>query len=301
MKKRAVFLFNWHKLTAATLAFIQQQGKEFEELVFVIGQAERLHQPASGVLMEQLKQLFSEHILQPWYLVPVAQKTTTDTYYWLRLQLLCPPFQQAFIDQGDVARLQAIWQVPVQHYLPIAGNPLITHTALEKKTRGLFITRAQPFHLGHAAFIDQMAGEVDEVICLIAKANVSHTATDPATAGERLQMTRLYLEDVLPERYYLAALPYSEVVMENFYELPLLLPAFQYVYTSNPSVQAMAVSAGYTVRSLHRPVPGTATAVRDCLLQQQDYEALVPRQVYAFLQASGLDKRLQLIHEKEKR
>ncbi|MEM3079801.1 MAG: adenylyltransferase/cytidyltransferase family protein, partial [Thermoproteota archaeon] len=52
-------------------------------------------------------------------------------------------------------------------------------------SRGLFIGRFQPFHLGHLKAVEYIINRVDEVIIGIGSAQYSHTLENPFTAGER--------------------------------------------------------------------------------------------------------------------
>ena len=62
-------------------------------------------------------------------------------------------------------------------------------------TRGLFVGRFQPFHLGHLAAIKYVLKKVDELVIVIGSAQYSHRRNNPFTAGERLVMVRKALEE----------------------------------------------------------------------------------------------------------
>ena len=54
--------------------------------------------------------------------------------------------------------------------------------------RGLYIGRFQPYHLGHQAVLEKIAEEMDEIVIVIGSAQESHTAENPFTSGERMEM-----------------------------------------------------------------------------------------------------------------
>lgn len=305
MKTRALFIFNWRNISDTHITCIQQQAEQHDELIFLIDEADQLTTPLTGTLLTHLHHLFSGLLSVPFYLLPFAGKGSGPLYRWIRWRIHCPAFSKVFTDDAEsAAAMQTLLKTRVS--VVAAGN---THTAIRREPaiadkkiqRGLFITRAQPFHNGHVAFIEQMKTEVEEVIVLIAMANRSHQINDLLTAGERLAMVGPVLEAIIPGRYYLAALPYSDYSMENFYELEALLPPFDAVYTSNPSVSVMAADAGYTIKSLQKKLSVSSTQIRHHLLHGEDYRACVPQQVYEQLELAGIGSRLQRLAAKEER
>jgi len=76
-------------------------------------------------------------------------------------------------------------------------------------TIGLYVGRFQPIHLGHLEAIRHLLGQVDELIIVVGSAQHSHTIENPFTAGERITMIRLALQEasVSPENYVLVPLP----------------------------------------------------------------------------------------------
>src|SRR3972149_5821707 len=70
--------------------------------------------------------------------------------------------------------------------------------------RGLLIGRYQPFHLGHLQCIQHVLKKLPEVIIAIGSAQFSHTLHNPFTAGERLTMIRLAMDEakIDASKYY---------------------------------------------------------------------------------------------------
>lgn len=301
MCKRALFVYDWQNITLSHLACIQQQALLYNELVFVIDHAEQLAGGLRcGQQMELIRDLLRQYIQVPFYLLPVTGKGVQPLHYWLRWRILCPAFDAVFSDEvGTVAAMQSVLGVPVNAQA-FSGTP-VSFGLQRNCTRGLFITRAQPFHNGHLAYIQQMSREVDEVVVVIAMANRSHQPEDFATGGERLAMLLPVLEQEIAGRYYLVALPYSDFSMENMYELEWLLPQFQYVYTVNPGVAVLAHSAGYETRALEARIPVSGTLIRECIVAREPYQHMMPDSVHTFLRQQGLDTRLLLLHEQENR
>jgi nicotinamide-nucleotide adenylyltransferase len=317
MRKRALFVFDWQQMTNQHFQFVEDHAVHYDELIFLLDRPDEWGSPLSpvrqlscGGMLELLNAVLAQRLNKPFYLLPVAGKGQPDLYHWLRWKILCPSFEKAYTDKPDrMVHMHSVLQVPVEvaeiTQQGFGHSPLkeeLTRDILLKRThRGLFITRAQPFHLGHAAFIEQMKQEEEEVIIVLAMANKSHQPTDIATAGERMEMVRPWLDEILPGRYYLVPLPYSDFIMENIYEMKYLLPSFNRVYTSNPTIATMATTAGYVVKSLKEPIAVSGTMIRDRMRNDQPYKDHVPETVYRYLLDSGIPERLKKLHEKETR
>ncbi|BAV08671.1 nicotinamide-nucleotide adenylyltransferase [Filimonas lacunae] len=303
MCKRALLAFNWRKLTRAHLNCIQQQALLYDELVLVMPDAAGLSTDntySCGQWMTHLHHWLQQHISIPFYLLPIPGKGVEPVLSWLRWRILCPAFQQVITDETTWhAQMETVLRTPVT--VIEAGNDVLPVTAALPCRRGLFITRAQPFHNGHLAYIQQMQQEVDELIVVIAMANRSHQQHDIATGGERLAMVKPVLQQVAPGRYYLVALPYSDFAMENLYELEYLLPAFDTVYTVNPSVIVMAQTAGYATKGLDARITVSSTLIRNCMIQHQPYAGYVPQSVHDYIEQQGIAARLRQLQEKENR
>jgi nicotinamide-nucleotide adenylyltransferase len=301
MAKRALFVFDWQRLTEQHLAFIITQAERYDELIFLVDRSEEFGKPLhAGELLTALKSIFSLRLDKPYYLFPVIGKGMPVLYHWLRWRILCPAFSVVYIDNPIIqTQLQHVLKTTVEVFSPKDRDPLLL--SARQATRGLFIKRAQPFHLGHAAFIQQMEQEVEEAIIVVAMANRSHQPADIATAGERVEMIQPWLQAVIPQRHYLIPLPYSDFTMENLYELEYLLPSFEYIYTSNPTIMAMADTAHYFVRQLHKNIDVSSTMIRDCILKDQPYREYLPESVYNYLQRSDIPGRIKKLEEKEKR
>ena len=301
---KALFALDWTNFSEAQLDFIKAQQKEYEELIFVISRPESLlegplPQLCSG-LLTRLQLLFTQELHKPFYLLPIPGKGMPDMYHWARWRILCPSFRQVFTDNATTAAaMELVLRVPVT-VIPASEAAIILPEAPEKK-RGIFITRAQPFHEGHTAYLQQMQDEMEEVIIVIGVANQSHVLRDFATAGERLEMIKPFLQQTWPGRHHLVALPYSDFSLENFYELEYLLPAFHTVYTINTSTITYAHTAGYPVKNLAIQLPVSGTHIRDCMIHDRPYAQYVPPVIYEYLQRANLAERLKQLQEKENR
>jgi nicotinamide-nucleotide adenylyltransferase len=295
MCRRALFVFDWPKIAEATLDFIEKKSILCDELIFIIDRADEL--PLCGDLITKLQSLFSKRLKKPFYLLPMLCKGLPNHYYWMRWRFLAPLFQIVYTDQVvNQSLLHKVLHTPIEVFESQQDNLFLNfNDCLSAKRRGLFITRAQPFHLGHVALLNAMKQDVDELIFLVAMANQSHTMNNIATSGERLEMCLPWLNKVWPGRYFLVALPYSDFSMENFLELEFLLPKFDKVHTSNPNVAVLAESAGLSTQFYPIQNKIRGSLIRDCFRQDRPFEEYVPESTLLLLAKAKIPQRLRAL------
>jgi nicotinamide-nucleotide adenylyltransferase len=162
--------------------------------------------------------------------------------------------------------------------------------------RGLYIGRFQPFHLGHQAVLQKIAEEVDEVVIAIGSAQVSHTAKDPFTAGERLTMIMESLQELRPRCY---VLPLWDLARNAVWvsHVQSMTPHFDLVYSNNPLVAELFSDAGIPVRKspLYRREIYSGTTIRRLMIEGGDWRSLVPGAVASIIDEIGGEKRLKNI------
>lgn len=143
--------------------------------------------------------------------------------------------------------------------------------------RGLVIGRFQPFHHGHQYLVEQIAADVDEVIVGIGSAGQSHTASNPYTSGERVQMVETVLESLSTRNY---PIPIPDIDRNAMWvsHITTLCPAFEVIYTNNPFVERLFQEAGFEVRStpLHKREVYRGAEIRRRMLEGEEWGHLVP-------------------------
>jgi len=153
--------------------------------------------------------------------------------------------------------------------------------------RGLFIGRFQPPHLGHLHAIRSALRECDELIIVVGSAQYSHTAENPFTAGERIEMLRRVLieEGIDLERVYL--IPVPDVGEHSIWvsKVKSFCPSFDVVYTNNPLVRRLFQEEGFEVKSinLYQRDLEMGTKIRERMLGGAPWEDLVPRSVAEYV------------------
>lgn len=164
---------------------------------------------------------------------------------------------------------------------------------------GLYVGRFQPFHLGHLEAIRHILKKVDAVIIAIGSAQYSHTLENPFTAGERMTMSRLALEEARISSSKCLLVPIPDVNIHKLWVayLTSLTPPFQIVFSNEPLTVTLFQEAGFKVQ----PIPFfnretySATEIRKRMLSNEDWPSLVPQSVALFIRQIKGEQRLQYL------
>jgi nicotinamide-nucleotide adenylyltransferase len=153
--------------------------------------------------------------------------------------------------------------------------------------RGLYVGRFQPFHLGHLSAVKTVLEGVDEVVIVVGSAQYSHTMANPFTAGERLIMVRLALEEAGVDCRRVWVVPVPDVHLHMLWVSALegYTPKFDVVYSNEPLTRRLFTEAGYKVKEIRffeRKVY-SSTDIRAKMVNGEDWKKLVPKSVAAFI------------------
>ena len=164
-------------------------------------------------------------------------------------------------------------------------------------TTGLYVGRFQPFHLGHLEAVKYILTQVDDLVIVVGSAQHSHTMEDPFTAGERITMIRLALKEagVDSNRYLVMPLPDAEFHKVWVAHLLSQTPEFHVAFTNESLTGRLLKEARLKVVKIpfyHRDTY-TATEVRKRMLNNGDWEALLPKKVAAYLKRIGGVERMR--------
>lgn len=145
-------------------------------------------------------------------------------------------------------------------------------------TRGMFLGRFQPPHLGHLEVLEGIAAEVDRLVIVIGSSQYSHTPENPFTAGERVWM----LDEALVERgIHATIIPVPDIHRNSLWvsHVETFTPPFDVCYMNNPLPVRLFEEAGYEVRNfqLVDRERYEATQIRELMQQEGDaWHSLVP-------------------------
>lgn len=162
-------------------------------------------------------------------------------------------------------------------------------------SRGLYVGRFQPFHLGHLDAIKFVLKKVDEVVIVIGSAQYSHNSKNPFTAGERLVMVRNALLEAGVDSSKLWIVPVPDVHLHMLWVSAVegYTPKFNVVYTNEPLTRRLFMEAGYPVKDvpLFERKVYMSTVIREKMVKGESWMELVPKGVANFiLEIDGINR-----------
>lgn len=153
--------------------------------------------------------------------------------------------------------------------------------------RGLYVGRFQPFHLGHLGAIKEVLTKVDEIVIVIGSAQHSHNLENPFTAGERLVMIQRSLHEANVDlgKVWIVPVPDMHLHMLWVSAVEGYTPKFDKLYSNEPLTRRLFKESGYTVEniSLFDRQTYASTFVREKMLKEENWAALVPKSVADFI------------------
>jgi nicotinamide-nucleotide adenylyltransferase len=164
--------------------------------------------------------------------------------------------------------------------------------------RAVYPGRFQPVHLGHMEVIKWALSKVDELVVAIGTAQESHTVVNPFTAGERVVMLRIAMEDFGIDMRRVYIIPVPDILMNSVWVayLQLYVPRFRYGVARNPLVVRLFKEAGYEVLVPPPYERGrySSTKIRRMMLSgDASWRNLVPPSVARFIDEIDGEKRLR--------
>lgn len=169
--------------------------------------------------------------------------------------------------------------------------------------RGLMMGRFQPFHLGHLELVKQILSECDEVIIAITSSQFNYLEKDPFTAGERIDMIHnsLVEDNIDMSRCFVVAIEnqFNVATWESY--LKASLPKFDSVYSGNEYVSMLLADSYYSVipPKFFGRAKYNATNIRSKIINDEEWERLVPKAVISKIKEINGVNRLKIISKSE--
>jgi len=139
--------------------------------------------------------------------------------------------------------------------------------------------------------------KLPEIIIAIGSAQFSHTLHNPFTAGERITMIRLALDEAKIDaaKYYL--IPVRDLRIHDLWVSHLIsqTPRFEVVFSNEPVTSRLFKESGFRVE----PIPYydretySSTEIRERVLRGDNWEKLVPSSIATYIKAIFGDERLR--------
>lgn len=155
-------------------------------------------------------------------------------------------------------------------------------------SRGIFVGRFQPFHLGHIATIKFALEKVEELVIVIGSAQISHEMRNPFTAGERIQMIKGSLDAELGiDIKRILMIPVPDVTSHPLwtYQLDIMVPKYQLVFSNDFFTGILYKERGIEViqPSLYRRDELSGTEIRSRMARGRDWKQFVTPQTAKFV------------------
>jgi len=167
--------------------------------------------------------------------------------------------------------------------------------------RGLFIGRFQPFHLGHLHIVKTALKEVDELIIGIGSSQTENTAENPFTVKERIEMIDLVLPNNEISKYTVYPVPDYPSDKKWIEEVKTLVPEFNIIYMSDKDTFGekwieRCFKENFIIKKIKALKGIDATIIREKMLNDEDWQSLVPKEVIDYIEKLKGVKRLKDIN-----
>lgn len=167
-------------------------------------------------------------------------------------------------------------------------------------SRGIFIGRFQPFHLGHIAAIKFAFKKVDELAIVVGSAQASYESQNPFTAGERISMIKDSLNadsKIDCKKTLIIPVPDTNIHSTWTHSVDMLVPKYDIVFTNNTFTGYLFVQRNIEVtepKLLNRS-DLSGTEIRRRMMKNLKWTHLVTEQTQSVIERVGGVERLKKI------
>lgn len=154
--------------------------------------------------------------------------------------------------------------------------------------KGFYIGRFQPLHKAHCKTINSLAKKVDYLIIGIGSSNKHHTIDNPFTLKERTDM----LNDSLKiKNYSIKPVPDLDDYPRWARHVTRIVGSFDIAFTGNKVVKELLEKENINVELIKHNDYTSATAVRDMISKDQNWQKYVPKEVAKIIKnVGGIDR-----------
>ncbi len=165
-------------------------------------------------------------------------------------------------------------------------------------TTALFVTRAQPFHLGHLRVIRDILKKNRNIVILIGSTQSKGTKKNPFSAREREEMITRALKAGRVRNYEIVRV--DDIFNDQLWVARVnKVCKFDVVYSVNPWTIRCFKRAGIKVRRhrLYRNKSYSGSEIRKMIAKNGKWEALVPRPVAEYIKDIKGVKRIKKLEK----
>jgi len=158
----------------------------------------------------------------------------------------------------------------------------------------LFVTRSQPFHLGHLEVIKWILEKYDRVVIVVGSCKKSHTKKNPFTFEERKEMVDKSLlgEGIINNKYEIVGIP-DVPSDEDWVKSILDKEKFDVVFTHNPRTKKCFGAFNIPVKEHPKFGETSGSNIRDMLIKNQiAWKNSVPREIIEVIEKIDIKERL---------
>lgn len=167
-------------------------------------------------------------------------------------------------------------------------------------SRGLFIGRFQPFHLGHKSCIEYGLGKVEDLVVVLGSSQTSHELRNPFTAGERILMIKESLNaDPKIDQKRLLIIPIADINIHSVWTayVRIMVPRYDTVFANDAFTRLLFNENGIRIvappRYRRRELSGTK--IRKRMLDGLRWTHLVsPQTAQVIRNVNGVQRLKQL-------
>ncbi|MCS7368280.1 MAG: nicotinamide-nucleotide adenylyltransferase [archaeon GBS-70-058] len=172
-------------------------------------------------------------------------------------------------------------------------------------SRGLYVGRFQPFHNGHLECVKYVLGKCKEIIIVVGSAQASHTFENPFTAGERIEMIRLALQESGIDLSKCIIIPVEDTLNNNHSiwvsKVRSMTPKFDVVFSNSPLTRKLFEEEGFKVEGLPyiNREHYSGKNIRKLIVSGEDWRKFVPRSVYDYIKLIKGEERLRDLSKRD--
>ena len=150
---------------------------------------------------------------------------------------------------------------------------------------GLLIGRFQPFHLGHLEALRFALSKVDKLWLGLGSSNKPTEKNNPFSAEERKEMILSSIDDSMKEKISIYFIPDLDNHVRWIEKIDTIVPDFDIVFSNDELTNHLYSKRDVQVLSIPflKRDELSGTNVRDLIISDQNWNALVPQGTENFL------------------
>lgn len=178
-------------------------------------------------------------------------------------------------------------------------------------SKGLFIGRFQPFHLGHLSAIRQALKQVDSLIIGIGSSQHSHKKDNPFTWEEREKMVERALKEIIKNHESaIEIIPLPDINNNEKWPAHVrsLVPHFDILFIGNDGIvkelfekyiphdstktkgqsqNELQKTKNISIIKVNEEIPICATKIREEMCKNGNWQKYLPKEVAEYIEAIG--------------